>query len=183
MTSSSLLPRHSIQHVCYIVEDIPNAVDRWVGAFGAGPFFWVGRHITYDEWHFRGEPCVLDHSAVIGRWGDIFVELSQIHELSPASFEALFLGHAGSGGVGHISYIADDAVAENERLDELGMPSFFYGRQGPIEVTFHECDLLGHAIEIHQSGALIDGLFGAVAAAADGWDGSDPLRELAPPPS
>jgi catechol 2,3-dioxygenase-like lactoylglutathione lyase family enzyme len=28
-----------IHHVCYIVDDIPKAVDQWVEAIGAGPFF------------------------------------------------------------------------------------------------------------------------------------------------
>ena len=37
-----------IQHLCYIVDDIPAAVDRWVQTFGAGPFFWLGQHISFD---------------------------------------------------------------------------------------------------------------------------------------
>jgi hypothetical protein len=28
-----------IHHLCYIVDDIPKAVDHWVEATGAGPFF------------------------------------------------------------------------------------------------------------------------------------------------
>jgi hypothetical protein len=31
-----------IHHVCYIVDDIPKAVDQWVEATGAGPFFHLG---------------------------------------------------------------------------------------------------------------------------------------------
>jgi hypothetical protein len=38
--------------------------------------------------------------------------------------------------------------------------------------------LLGHAIEVLGRTDEVDGLFGLVAGAAEGWDGSEPLREL-----
>lgn len=176
------LVHRPIQHVCYIVEDIPRAVERWVACFGAGPFFWLGRHIQFDETSYRGGPCVFDHSSAIGQWGDICVELSQLHELSPAPFDTAFRGLARArGGVAHISYIVDDAATESERLRHAGIEPFFYARQGPIAITFHESTELGHAIEIHQHGEVIDGMFALVAAAAEDWDGSEPLREFPGP--
>jgi hypothetical protein len=164
--------------------DIPNAVDRWVETFGAGPFYWLGRHIAFDEALYEGEPCVLDHSAVIGPWGDIFVELSQVHNISPSSFESKFVGGSADGGAGiaHISFMAEDAAVDNARLDSLGMPAFFFACQGPVAITFHECDLLGHPIEVHHGGDAVTGLFAMIGAQAEGWDGSDPLREIPGPP-
>jgi hypothetical protein len=167
-----------IQHLCYIVDDIPTAVDQWAQTFGAGPFFWLGQHIQFDETVFRGEACTFDHSSAIGQWGDVMVELSTLHDLAPAEFEPLF---AGSGGVAHISYIVDDAATESARLEAAGMPAFLHARQGPIAITFHECPSLGHAIEIHQHGAVIDGMFAVVRQAAQSWHGSDPLREFPMP--
>jgi hypothetical protein len=61
------------------------------------------------------------------------------------------------------------------------MPAFFYARQGPIAITFHECPLLGHAIEIHRHGEVIDGMFAFVEQAAVEWDGNEPLREFPAP--
>ena len=64
-----------IHHVCYIVDDIPKAVDQWVEATGAGPFFHLGEHVEFDETLLDGEPCVFDHASAIGKWGPIFLEL------------------------------------------------------------------------------------------------------------
>lgn len=164
-----------IQHLCYIVADIPTAVDRWVETFGAGPFFWLGRHIEFDELRFRGSDCIFDHSSALGQWGEVMVELSELHELAPAEFERAFRGN---GDVAHVSYIVDDAEAESARLQAAGMPAFLYARQGPIAITFHESPLLGHAIEIHRHGEVIDGMFALVRQAAQDWDGSEPLREF-----
>jgi catechol 2,3-dioxygenase-like lactoylglutathione lyase family enzyme len=177
--SSSVRLHRPVQHVCYIVNDIPAAVERWVEGFGAGPFYWLGRHIEFDELYYRHGDCVFDHSSVIGRWGNILVELSELHDVRPASFDAAFRGRArDGGGVAHVSYIVDDAAAESARLERIGMPEFFRARQGPIAITFHESPELGHAIEIHQHGEVIDGMFAAIRAGAEGWDDSQPLREL-----
>jgi hypothetical protein len=174
-----------VHHVNYLVEDIPAAVDRWVEVFGAGPFFWLGERIEFDECNFRGESCVLDHGAVIGRWGNIFVEFSHVYDISPSPFEQLFLGGRGNDDrIGHTSYVAVDGSAERARLDALGMPFFFYARQGPVAIRFHDAyATLGHPIEIHQESEALAGGFGVIAAAAEGWDGSDPLRHLPPPPA
>ena len=52
--------------------------------FGAGPFYWLGRHIDFDEVRFRGGDCTFDHSSAIGQWGEVMVELSELHELAQA---------------------------------------------------------------------------------------------------
>jgi catechol 2,3-dioxygenase-like lactoylglutathione lyase family enzyme len=49
-----------IHHVCYIVDDIPKAVDQWVEATGAGPFFHLGQHVEFEETLLEGEPRVFD---------------------------------------------------------------------------------------------------------------------------
>jgi catechol 2,3-dioxygenase-like lactoylglutathione lyase family enzyme len=38
-----------IHHVCYIVDDLPKAVDQWVEATGAGPFFHLGEHVVWGR--------------------------------------------------------------------------------------------------------------------------------------
>jgi hypothetical protein len=169
--------RMPLHHVNYIVDDIPNAVDRWAETFGAGPFFWIGEHIEFDEAKFRGEPCVLDHSALIGCWGDIFVELSQIYEISPSPFEHLFLGdRVNSNRVGHLGFVTPDEKSDRVRLDGLGMPQFFRASSGPVEVTFHEAPLLGHPIEVLPQG--VEAIAAVARGAAEGWDGGDPIRTM-----
>jgi catechol 2,3-dioxygenase-like lactoylglutathione lyase family enzyme len=49
-----------LHHVCYVVDDIAMAVDRWVETTGAGPFFHLGEHVAFEETLLEGEPCVFD---------------------------------------------------------------------------------------------------------------------------
>jgi hypothetical protein len=58
------------------------------------------------------------------------------------------------------------------------MPRFLYLRQGPVQIAVHDAPLLGHAVEVLENGDEVNGLFGLIAGAADGWDGSEPLREI-----
>src|SRR4051794_12443115 len=62
--------------LCWIVDDIPTAVQRWVQAVGAGPFH-LAAHIQFDELTYRGGPATLDQSSALGQWGAGQVELLQ----------------------------------------------------------------------------------------------------------
>lgn len=83
---TSLRPIH---HVGYVVDDLLGGVQRFAAAFGAGPFFGM-EHLRFDEVTFRDEPALYDHSSAFGAWGEIIVELSQVHDAQPAGLrEAL----------------------------------------------------------------------------------------------
>src|ERR671914_2626797 len=84
-----------IHHVCYIVDDIPKAVDQWVEATGAGPFFHLGEHVEFEETLLDGERCVFDHASAIGRGGPIFLELMQLQEVTPELESRVYTGGAG----------------------------------------------------------------------------------------
>lgn len=169
-----------IQHIGYIVDDIPAAVERWVATFGAGPFFWLAKRMSFPDARYYGEPCVLDHSAVVGKWNNNFVELMQLHEVSPAGLRDAFVGSATDvNHINHICFAVEDPEVEVARLEGLGVQRFWQAKLGPLEVSY--CDgraAMGHAIEIHKLGAQFVALFDSVAAAAEDWDGKDPLREL-----
>jgi catechol 2,3-dioxygenase-like lactoylglutathione lyase family enzyme len=167
-----------IQHVCYIVDDIPKAVDLWVETTGAGPFFHLGEHVEFEETLLDGEPCVFDHASAIGKWGPIFLELMKLHEVTPELESRVDPGRAGGSNIAHIAYIVDDLATEGERLEAAGMPKFLYLRQGPVQISLHDAPSLGHAIEVHENTDAINGLFALIAAGAEGWDGSEPLRAL-----
>lgn len=164
-----------IHHVAYLVDDLPSAVDRWVETTGAGPFIHLGEHVRFAETLLDGAPCAFDHASAIGRWGPIFLELMQLHDdVTPELRRRL----GGSGRVAHVAYLVDDPTAEAERLEAAGMPKFLELREGPVRVALHDAPLLGHPIEVHEDSEPINGLFGLIAAAAEGWDGNDRLRPL-----
>jgi methylmalonyl-CoA/ethylmalonyl-CoA epimerase len=123
---------------------------------------------------------VLDHSAVIGPWGDIFVELAEVHEISPEPLAEAFLGSpAGPGHPNHISYVVPDPEAEGRRLEALGLTKFWHASRGPLEISYYDGrDINGLAIEIHRLSDAFTTLFDRIGAAAVGWDGSDPVRDF-----
>ena len=62
-------------------------------------------------------------------------------------------------------------------LDERGLPQYLSSQLGEVETTLHDASAtLGHDIEIHVDNEGLHDFFGMVSGAAQGWDGSDPLR-------
>ncbi|WP_319457062.1 MULTISPECIES: VOC family protein [unclassified Mycobacterium] len=169
-----------IHHIGYTVDDIAVAVDRWVTTFGAGPFFWFARNTAITEARYYGKPCVLEQSVVVAKWNDIFVELVELHEVSPPGLRQALVGNTTSANhINHICYVAEDPEAEVQRLEAAGMPRFWHAPLGAFDVSY--CDAwasLGHAIEVHQPTPDFVAIFEAIATASTDWDGTDPLREL-----
>ena len=167
--------RRPIVQIAYIVPDVRAAAQQWVDRVGAGPFF-VFDHFELTASH-RGEPAVLDHSPAFGQWGDVQVELIQLHELEPAPFREAFGG--GKIGVHHMTWFPDDLDAEGARLEELGWPCVLdmTGHTG-TRALFHDARPdLGHFIELYVGTPQIRRHYESVARAARGWDGSNPIRE------
>jgi methylmalonyl-CoA/ethylmalonyl-CoA epimerase len=64
-------------------------------------------------------------------------------------------------------------------LDARGLPEYLSSRPGDVHATLHDASaVLGHSIEVHVDGDGLRGFFAMVMDAANGWDGSDPLRPL-----
>ena len=137
-----------IHHVGYVVEDLPEAIERFTRDFSAGPFS-VMEHIAFDEVTFDGEPALYDHSSAFGQWGPIIVELTQIHDAQPAGLRDAWTKPG--GGIGHVAWLADDLEAETARLEAAGLRPFHTGRTGPVSaVWFDGGDLFGHPVEVLQ---------------------------------
>jgi catechol 2,3-dioxygenase-like lactoylglutathione lyase family enzyme len=166
----------AVHHIGYVVDDLQAGVKAFSAQVGAGPFFGM-EHLEFDEVTFRGEPALYDHSSAFGRWGDILVELTQVHAAQPDGLrDALVVP---GGGVGHVAWLAESLSDEVARLEAAGLVAFHTGITGPASaVWFHGGPLIGHPIEVLQQRPEILGFYEMVRAAADGWDGSEPLRIL-----
>ena len=170
-----------IHHIGYVVEDLRAGVERFAASFGAGPFFAM-EHIVFEEVTFRGEPALYDHSSAFGAWGDMLVELSQVHDARPAGLRQALVSPG--RGVGHVAWLAESLEDETERLVALGLTPFHTGRTGPAAaVWFDGAPLLGHPVEVLQRRDQILGFYAMVRAAATGWDGTEPYRPLSGPPA
>ncbi len=170
----------AIHHIGYVVEDLRSGVERFAEDFGAGPFFGM-EHMVFDEVTYRGEPAVYDHSSAFGSWGPLLVELTEVHDAQPAGFRDALI--APGGGIGHVGFVVASLEAETARLEAAGLAAFHTGRTGPASaVWFEGGPLLGHPVEVLQEREEILGFYAMVRAAANGWDGSEPLRIMTGPP-
>ncbi len=164
-----------LHHLGCVVADIPRAVEWAVAALGAGPFFLI-EHLVFDEVTYRGGPAAYDHSSAFGQWGDLRLELTQVHSAEPAGMaEAL-----GRPGPGHVAWLAGDLEAETERLSSVGLELFHTGRSGPVRAHWFRTPL-GQHVEVLQRAPELLGFYELVRRASAGWDGSEPLR-AAPAP-
>ena len=167
-----------MHHVCYIVDDIPTAVAQWVEVAGAGPFFHLGEHVEFDETLLEGEPCLFDHASAIGKRGPILLELMKLHEVTPELESRLPTGVAGGSNISHIAYIVDDPATEREASRPPGCRSSCICASGRSRsrCTMRRC--WGTRSRCTRTADAINGLFALIAAGAEGWDGSEPLRPL-----
>jgi methylmalonyl-CoA/ethylmalonyl-CoA epimerase len=140
--------RPGLHHVAYTVADIEAAIHHYESVLGAGPFK-VLEHPAYDSVTAGGEPASYDHTAAFGVWGDIPVELVQLHEVTPARVADAITTPAPS--LHHIAWTTPDLAAGIAELEAQGFPELLTCLLGEIQHSFHDGRAtLGHHIELHR---------------------------------
>ena len=165
MRSSPL--RQPVQ-VAYAVTDVAAAAARFAATTGAGPFF-VVEHIELDSSRVFGVDRAFDHSSAYGQWGAVMVELVEEHS-RPAIVVA--------PGLHHLAFMVDDLVAAIDWCTAKDWAEALFARTARGQ-EFAFCDArheLGHLVELYQPSPRLLGFYAMVAAAAAGWDGTDPVR-------
>jgi methylmalonyl-CoA/ethylmalonyl-CoA epimerase len=165
-------------HLAYVVDDIEATVGRLAAAMGAGPFFLFEDAPVEDVRSGEG-PAEFVHNSAFGRCGDGAIELIEPVRLAPEPVARGF--DAPRPRLQHVAYvIAPDAVEElRGDLDGNGFSRYLSARMGEIEMTYHDARaVLGHDLEIHRDCQTLRDNFAQVLGAADGWDGSEPLRRI-----
>lgn len=165
-------------HLGYVVDSIEATAERLVEQLGAGPFFLV-ENVPLEGVRSRGEPAELAHNSAFGMCGDAPIELLEIARAAPGRVEARWSGPRPR--IHHVGYVLPRRAAEDLRtaLDERGFPEYLSARLGELDVTFHDASAtLGHDLEIHVDVPGLRQFFELVRGAAEGWDGSEPLRPV-----
>lgn len=163
--------------IAYAVTDVADAASRWATELGAGPFF-VNEHIELHDVVHRGRPADFDHTSAYGQWGAVMVELVHDHGTGPSVVRDRFAPD--EGGLHHLAFIVDDLDGTVRALSAAGHEVVMTARTVG-GTTFHFVDLVashGHFVELYERSARLERFYGMVAAAADGWDGRDPVRPL-----
>jgi hypothetical protein len=153
-----------IHHIGYVVEDLQAAIPQAIATLGTGPFFLI-EHMRLAEY---------DHSSGFAALpGGLLVELTQVHGAEPPELRETL---GGTRGIGHLGYVVDDQATEVARLEAQGLRAFHTGKTGPASAVWLESDWLGHHVEVLQSAPPLIEFYNSIRAAADGWDGSEPIR-------
>jgi methylmalonyl-CoA/ethylmalonyl-CoA epimerase len=166
-------------HSAYVVEDIETTVSRLVDQLGAGPFFLI-ENVPLEKVLSRGEPAEFVHNSAFGYCGDGAIELIEAIRLAPERVEKGFA--APRPRIQHVAYVvpSTEVVDLRSSLDERGLPQYLSTWLGAVETTLHDASAaLGHDIEIHADNEGLHNFFAMVRNAAEGWDGSEPLRPVA----
>jgi catechol 2,3-dioxygenase-like lactoylglutathione lyase family enzyme len=161
--------------IAYAVPDAEAAARWWSDRLGVGPFL-LRRHIEVTDVVYRGSPATFDHTSAYGQWGPLMVELVQDHGPGPDAIRERF--GPDQSGLHHLAFVVDDLDASLAALAALGWESAMSAttRGG---VRFHFVDAVathGHMLELYERSDRLAAFYAEVAAAADGWDGSDPVR-------
>jgi methylmalonyl-CoA/ethylmalonyl-CoA epimerase len=166
-------------HHAYVVDAIEATVERLVEQLGAGPFFLI-ENVPLEKVLSRGEPAQFVHNSAFGSYDGGAIELMETLDLAPARVEKQFSGPRPR--IQHLGYAVPPAeVADLRRsLEGRGLTQYLSTQLGGAEATLHDASgVLGHDLEIHVDGDALRDFFGMVSGAAEGWDGSDPLRPVA----
>ncbi|MBB3665550.1 hypothetical protein FB384_004508 [Prauserella sediminis] len=119
---------------------------------------------------------VFDHTCALGQWGPVMVEFVHHHALEPAPLERDMRRHG--IGVHHVACFVDDLEQACERMVEGGARVVVDAETPEVRFVFLDVGpAMGHLVELYERTPYLSELYGRVARAAEGWDGTDLFRE------
>ncbi len=177
MTSRTFM-RYPIRQVAFYVPDAREAAKAHAAAFGSGPYY-VADHIPLTMARYRGQPGVFDHTSAYGQWGDVMVEMVQVHSKEPSVFTDLYPN--GGTGFHHIALIVDNLDATMKEFEAMGFAEGFYGEVGPGNgfAMMDATRQFGHFVELYQPSPALLGVYHLVKNASMNFDGKDVVRDFA----
>ncbi len=169
-------PVRAVAQVAYAVPDLVDAARDWARSTGAGPFF-VRHHLAAAAVDAEGHAAVFHHSSAYGQWGNVQVELVQVHATTSASLAGVV---PVASGLHHVAWFVPDLHAEQLRLTALGWPALMTASTASGQrFAFHDARQdLGHLVEIYEPSCRVRELYAHVARAGRDWDGRAPVRAL-----
>jgi hypothetical protein len=169
----------AVRQLAYKVNDLEAAAEAHHRRFGSGPFF-VLRHVALASSAHRGVERAFDHSSAYGQWGSVMVELVVQHNPDPSALHDMFPHGSRAEGLHHAALFVDDLQAEIARFAAEGalLAQLSVTQTGTAFAFVDTRASLGHMLELYEPTAQLTGFYGFVAAAAEGWDGRNLIREL-----
>lgn len=166
----------SVCQIGYVVTDIDAAIDSWV-RMGVGPWHLI-RELSLRAL-YRGELCEVVQSIAMANSGELQIELIQQHGDTLSIFTE-FLAKRGEG-FHQLAWWVEDFDAAVRAAEAAGFPVVWQNAdEGGVPFVYVEPPAGPVAIiEIMELNEITKGMTALVRGAAEGWDGSDPVRSLA----
>jgi catechol 2,3-dioxygenase-like lactoylglutathione lyase family enzyme len=163
--------------IAYHVPDPEKAAHEYARSLGWGPFF-LFEHIPLANCRYRGVTATFDHSSAYGQAGDIMIELITQHDDTPSVLRDLYARD--QIGIHHVAHFVPNL---GESLSQALADGGDIALDACTSTGTHFAMLdmtrqLGHMIELYEGAGDLLKFYRYVRRAADGWNGSDPLRRL-----
>lgn len=169
-----------IRQIAYFVPDVRAAAASHAALFGSGPYL-VAEHIPLRLALYRGQPAELDHSSAYGQWGELMIEFVQQNNPGRSAFHDMYAEGSGKGGLHHVALFVDDVPAALKGYQGAGHDIALYAEMND-GFAFAMVDTVaryGHMIELYSPTAVLTDFYERVRAMALGFDGREPVREIA----
>lgn len=166
--------------IAFVPDDFDAALAHWTQAMGVGPFF-VMESIVLEDGRFMGAPSDCRFTIALAQWGDVQIELIRQENDAPSIYRGDYLPQGGA--MHHVCLLTDDIAGARAAVESGGGLVLVEGKVGADgAVIYADCGPAstrpnaGAIIEILQPASGSEGLFAMIADAAQGWDGSEPVR-------
>jgi hypothetical protein len=167
-------PLGTVRQVAYVVTDLDKALKYWLDVMKAGPFF-LFEHAVMEDQRYRGAASNADVSLAVGNSGDVQIELIYCENDEPSVYKEFL--DAGRVGVHHLGLMPENYQQTYDEYRSLGFePAFECSISGTKLVYFDTVDALGHFTELWDNSEAFKDFMADVKAAAQGWNGDDPVR-------
>jgi hypothetical protein len=170
-------PERRFMQMCWVVPDLHAAMERWTRTAGVGPFFFF-ESVTFEDGCYRGRPAQMaQNQAAIAQAGDMQIELVCQTSDEPSIWRDLV--PKGQTGFHHMAIYCDDFDATLAHYTAQGFEVAYTGlMMGHRTCWVDTTATLGFMVELVTKNPTADYVFGQFRAAAENWDGSDPVRTL-----
>lgn len=161
--------------ICWLVSDLETAIRGWVEQAGVGPFFWFDE-VPFTDGRYRGTPAAFPTStAAIAYAGDLQIELVCQDNDEPGVFRDVY--ERGQSGLHHMALICQQYEIERDAYISSGAALVFEGRIGNTRTCWLDTtQTLGFMVELLESSEGRLATFANMRAAAQQWDGTEPIR-------
>lgn len=163
--------------LCWVVPNLEAAIDHWVRTTGAGPFF-VFEDVHFTDSTYRGQPAdIPPHRAAIGQFGEQQIELICPIGDAPGIWNEVV--PAGGFGFHHTAIYCTHYDDQKAAYVAEGAEVVFEGLMMGAKTCYVDTmESLGFMTELITANPVAEMVFGEFRKAAEGWDGSDPIRRL-----